>query len=246
MSHLLLRRLMIRMLHDPRFVEAVYATPDTALAPLPLTAAERALLTAPPQSAWGADAERPARVLAGLREEFPATLSLAAERLETFFSSNAFHRTIMERGSLAAALAEHLAGASDPRVAVLARLEGAIAAVRRAPRTPLPSPTGFLRCTPHAVCVELPGGATALFERLRRGEPPEPLGPTPEHVLVLYDAATMGVSLAEVSDGIARVLATAETPSPRAVLHATACALGASPAEADALLHELVADDILL
>jgi len=76
-SHVALRRVMIRLLHDPVFATAVYADAESALAGVDLSATERAWLTAPPPAAWQTDSARPARVLAALAEEFPATVTLA-------------------------------------------------------------------------------------------------------------------------------------------------------------------------
>lgn len=246
MSHLALRRVMIRLLHDPSFVGAAYTTPDAALAGLDLTESERAWLLAAPRAAWGADVDRPARLLATFRDEFAAALRFAGERAATFLVSPAFHRAIDGRGSLAAAFAEHLDGAVDARARALARLEGAIAAVRRAPRSPAPSPSGRLRRTPLARAIEVPGGTLALFQALRRGAIPGDLGSGTERLLVLRAATGSEVSVEELAEGLARLLGAADEPISPAALHAEARRLGATAEEALEIVENLVADALLL
>src|SRR5262245_51299191 len=246
MSHLALRRVTIRLLHDPSFVDAVYATPDAALAGLDLTANERAWLLATPRAAWGADVDRPARLLAAFRDEFSAALRFAGDRPATFPASPAFHRAIDGRGSLAAAFAEHLEGATDARARALARLEGAIAAVRRAPRSPAASPAGRLRRTPRARAIEVPAGTLALFEALRHGAAPGDLGSGTERLLVLREATGAGVSIEELAEGLAGLLSAADEATLPAALHAEAQRLGATAEEAREIVDGLVADALLL
>jgi len=245
MSHLALRRVMIRMLHDPSFVGAVYATPDVALAGIDLTASERAWLLAAPRAAWNADADRPARLLVALRDEFIAALRFAEERAATFAASPAFHRAIDGRGSLAAAFAEHLEGASDQRARALARLEGAIAAVRRAPRCPAPSPPGHLRRTPRAWAVEVPDGTLGLFKALRAGAAPRDLGSGTERLLVLREE-NGSVSIEMLAEGLAHLLGAADQATPRASLQEAARRLGASAGEARDIIGRLVSDALLV
>jgi len=169
-SHLVLQRVVVRLLFDPDFVERVYADPDGALEGLDLTPDERRMAVAPDRRAYGTDANRRNRTLTELVREFPASSALVlhgareasgegtsrtrrgtrmgASRtprdsgiqiLERFFGSPIFHSVIQERGSLAAGYAAFLehgvaSGAiRDPRVGALARLEGAVAQIRRAP-----------------------------------------------------------------------------------------------------------------
>src|SRR5262249_43492594 len=90
MSHLALRRVMVRMLHDPAFTAAVYADPAHALAGVDLTTLERRWLAEAPPAAWRTDPERPARVLAALLDEFPGAAGRAPARVARFFTSEHF------------------------------------------------------------------------------------------------------------------------------------------------------------
>jgi len=245
MSHLALRRVMIRMLHDPLLVEAIYADPVRALAGDEVTAIERAWLIATPRAAWGTDPERPARVLAALLAEYPATARVAGEQVATFFASSQFHRTVRERGSLAQALGEHLAGAAGSLAAPLARLEAAIARVRRAPRAAPPAPPGSLRLNPHAAVLELPRGSLAAFTALRHGEVPSGLGAGVEGLLVLRQPPDGEVTVEEVPEGLAALLHAAERTAARGVLEVLAREHGADPGEAASILDGLVRDAVL-
>ncbi len=143
MSHHTLQKLVVRMLFDQEFVEEVYAAPDRTLAGLDLTEAERGQLLGVDRRAWRQDALRRRRTLRTLAEEFriSTTIILAETRslasLERFFSSQFFHRTIEERGSMGLAFAEFLLDGrrngkwEAPQIADVVRLEAAIAGCRR-------------------------------------------------------------------------------------------------------------------
>ena len=175
MSHLALQRLVVRLLYDPALVDQVYADPERALAGLDLTPAERRFVVAPDRRAYATDPHRRSRSLTDLLREFPGASSLVAVRsgglavLDRFFSSSIFHAAIEHRGSLARAFGDYLialAGTSegDARLAPFARLEQAIARVRRAPIS-APNPPGpammadpWLVVSPHTSVVHLPAG----------------------------------------------------------------------------------------
>jgi len=143
MSHHALQQLVVRMLFDDAFVDAVHADADRALAGADLTEAERAQLLRVDRRAWRQDALRRRRMLRTLVEEFKVstTVILAETRslasLEQFFSSSFFHQSIETRGSLARAFSEFLLDGhqrrqwSAPQIPDLVRLEAAIAACRR-------------------------------------------------------------------------------------------------------------------
>lgn len=143
MSHHTLQKLVVRMLFDQEFVEEVYAAPDRTLAGLDLTEAERGQLLGVDRRAWRQDALRRRRTLRTLAEEFriSTTIILAETRslasLERFFSSQFFHRSIEERGSMGLAFAEFLLDGrrngkwEAPQIADVVRLEAAIAGCRR-------------------------------------------------------------------------------------------------------------------
>jgi hypothetical protein len=144
MSHHTLQKLMVRMLFDEDFVEEVYAAPERALAGLDLTDGERGQLLGVDRRAWLHDPLRGRRALRTLVEEFKisTTIVLAETRslasLERFFSSQSFHNSIEERGSMGMAFAEFLLDGfrrgqwNAPQVADIVRLEAAIAGCRRA------------------------------------------------------------------------------------------------------------------
>jgi hypothetical protein len=143
MSHHTLQKLLVRMLFDEEFVEEVYAAPDRALAGLDLTEAERRQLLGVDRRAWRHDALRRRRTLRTLVEEFKisTTIVLAETRslasLERFFSSQFFHHSIEERGSMGLAFAEFLLDGcrrgewKAPQIADIVRLEAAVAGCRR-------------------------------------------------------------------------------------------------------------------
>jgi hypothetical protein len=245
MSHLALRRLMIRMLHDPLLVDAIYTDAARALAREEISDIERAWLIATPRAAWSTDPERPARVLAALLAEYPATARVAPERVATFFAGEPFHRAVRERGSLAAALGEHLAQAAGPLAAPLARLEAAIARIRRAPRAAPSSPAGSLRLAPNAEVLELPLGTLAAFTALRQGADPTELAEGVEDLLVLRQAPDGDVTVEEIPEGLAAVLRAAERSAGRQALAAIAREHGADPGEEAAILDGLVRDGLL-
>lgn len=143
MSHHTLQKLVVRMLFDEEFVEEVYAAPDRTLAGFDLTEAERGQLLGVDRRAWRQDALRRRRTLRTLAEEFriSTTIILAETRslasLERFFSSQFFHRSIEDRGSMGLAFAEFLLDGrrngkwEAPQIADVVRLEAAIAGCRR-------------------------------------------------------------------------------------------------------------------
>jgi hypothetical protein len=143
MSHHTLQNLVVRMLFDPRFVEAVHADPTRAVSGLELTDAERAQLLGVDRRAWRHDALRVRRTLRTLVEEFKVstTIVLAETRalasLEGFFSSEFFHRAVQDRGSLGLGFSEFLLDGCRrgawraPQIEDIVRLEAAIAACRR-------------------------------------------------------------------------------------------------------------------
>jgi len=246
MSHLALRRVMIRMLHDPAFTAAVYADAAGALAGVDLDTRERAWLVRQPRAAWRADAGRPLRLLTALAAEYPATVPLATEHAAGFLRAPEFHAAVQERGSLAIAFGAYLMRAPRSEARSLARLEQAIAIVRRAPRVPAPSPVGRLRLTPRAVVRDVPAGTLALLERARRGPAEGGLGPSDETVLVALPPGAAEVGLEVLEPALAAILRRAGDGTPRAALRGTAREQGADPGEDEEIVAGLVADHLLL
>jgi hypothetical protein len=246
MSHQALRRVMIRLLHDPALVDAVHADVVGALADVDLTAEERGWLVAVPRAAWHTDAERPHRVLDALRDEFPASFALAPSRAEAFFRSLHFHAAVQTRGSLALAFGAHMAEDPDVRVTTVACLESATASVRRAPVRIASSPAGNLRLTPAARVVRVRRHGAALLAAVRERRTPPSLAPHDEVVLVLRVPDTAEVTIEPLPEGLAHVLARAGAETPRARLVDLVRAAGAGATEADGIVDRLVADSILL
>lgn len=254
MSHVALRRVMIRLLHDPSFVDRVHADPDAALADVEVTAEERRWLLAEPRAAWRTDPARPGRVLAALAEEFPATAALAGAHMATFFSSAEFHAAVQERGSLALAFAEHAAHSADPRVRVLARLERAIAAARRAPKRAAASVASAreseerarVRLASTARVLRVPSGALALLAAVRAGDVAPALGDEEEDVLVVVPADGGDATVEALAPELAALLACAAGGIARSALLAEARRLGAEPGEDVEIVAALVADGVLI
>jgi hypothetical protein len=242
MSHTALRRVAIRLLHDPELARAVAADPASALADVDLTPAERAALAAVPLAAWRTDPDRSARVLATLREEFVATAALAGDRAEHFLRSSHFHDAVQHRGSLALAFGAYMAEDADPRIAAVAPETASRRCGR--PRNP-PSAPDMLRRPGHAVVLGVPTGTLALLRRLRGGDDGPATDPRAEQVLVLR-GPTGDVSLELLSDELAAVLAAAERESPRARLVPLAASLGTTADEAQQIVDDLVADGLLV
>jgi hypothetical protein len=235
---------MIRLLHDSTFAAALYTDRAATLAGLDLSATEIAWLTAPPPAAWRTDAARPARVRAALAEEFPATVVLATAHAAGFLRAPEFHAAIQERGSLALAFGDYLARAPDPRARALARLERAVAAVRRAP-TLAASPPGRLRLAARAVVVVVPSGALALLDAVRAGGAPGRLGPDDSPVLVAGVPAGGDVTLEALEPALAALLVRAAEGCAREALLLEARRHGAPLGEDEAIVSGLVADGLL-
>lgn len=191
-------RVMVRMLYDAEFTRAVYSDRDASLAGIDLAPAERAWLVAPDPRAWRTDGLRRSRSLAGLIEEFPVASAFALRRgregvarldsgsLDAFFSHAIFHRCLQEGGSMVFAFGRYLEEpslggvASDPRIAPLARLEAAIARLRRIrdPREGRVAGRGYdedairpgalLRIAPWAELMVLPAGTSELHARVAK------------------------------------------------------------------------------
>jgi len=181
-SHVVLQRVMVRMLYDPVFTRAVLAGPEAALAGLDLSDEERDWLRRPDSRAWRVDPERPVRSLNILLQQYPAAGALAvrstgsAEMLLRFFRSAAFHACVQDRGSMATAFGEYLVARTaagevpDPRVAEVARLERALVRLHRdAGFDPAPVSTGAAwRLSPDKALHTAAGGTADLHEAVHQ------------------------------------------------------------------------------
>lgn len=244
-----LQRVIVRMLHDPPFVEAIYggcALPE-------LSAAERAMLVAVDRRAWATDPYRRSRLLQALIEEYPASSALASRwgsavpALDAYLSSPSFHRCIQERGYVALAYGRWLV----ERVGPVAEVELALAEARR----PRDASVSGLVLGPGVVPVIVRTGAVALLAAIR-----ERLGPHPVETLVGRRVDAEGLpslgdgeeSLLVEGQGITyaprplvEALSTARRPTTRGALLETLVALGAGD-EAEEILDGLVHDGVLV
>jgi hypothetical protein len=247
MSHTALRRVVVRLLHDPVLADRLATDPTATLAGADLSFEERAWLVAVPAAAWRTDADRPRRVLAALREEYPASTELAPAHAERFFRSMHFHSAVQgDGGSLAIAFGLHMADAADARVMALARLELATAAVRRAPRRISPSAPGSLRLTPTARVVRVPGHAAELLAAIHAGTGHPPLTMAEEPLLVLRTPHTGAVTIEGLEEALATLLGRVTVAVPRSELETLLRSLGAGPDEAIEVVEHLMADGLLV
>lgn len=127
-----LQRVVVRMLHDWKFVAQVLAEPVPGL-----TEAELGWLRAVDPRRWRSDPLRRYRLLQSVIEEFPAACAVVVRRagvptLDLFMSSQAFHQAIEAGEVLALAFGRWLCTGLGPEVAALASLEEAVARSRRA------------------------------------------------------------------------------------------------------------------
>jgi len=249
-----LQRVVVRMLHDPAFAQAVFAG-----AGLPeLTDAERGLLLASDPRAYRTDPYRRSRLLQALIEEFPCATALvsrggrALDRVDAFLSSPDFHQAVQGRRSVALAWGCWL-GVRAPGVAAL---EHAVARARRwrRPRGPgLALATGVQP-------VALQVGALARWQHLSARLGPEPLAalvggavdlgsPPPladghEHWVVVCspDGQT---GLVGGSEGTHAVLDQARTPVPMDRLLAALADADTDEATAREVLQALLEDGLL-
>jgi hypothetical protein len=244
-SHLALRRVVIRLLHDPVFAAALATDPEHALAGVDLTATERAWVTAPPPAAWRTDPARPARVLAALAEEYPATMAVAASYGGGFFQSPEFHTAVQERGSLALAFGDYLVRAPIAAARVLAPLERAVAVVRRAAASAADGAVVRVRLSPRARVFYVPAGALDLLAAIRAGHAPGAWGPEEEPVLVVAPLAGE-VTLESLEPALAALLLRAAEGVSRAALADEARRHGAAPGEDAEIIDRLLADGLLV
>lgn len=271
------QRAVVRMLFDPAFAAAVRRAPDEVLPGV--EPALRAQLAALDDRALRLDRLRRLRALRTLSEEFKgaATLALAERRslafLEEFFCSAAFHQSIEERGSMALAFAEFLAGAcaegrlTTPLLADVLAIEAAVARARREPESPsrppaLDDPRARLRCAAGVFPVEVAEGALAALQQAERYLFEVGLMPAvalcDDAPRLTVDAAAGGrlhlvtvphggqVSLVTVDAALHVVLRCLPAPRALAAVLDEARARGLERERALAIVRELAADEIVV
>ncbi len=262
MSHAVLQRVVVRMLHDPRFAASVFQHDARALSGLDVTAEERQWLLAADPRAFRTDPERGTRLWQAACDELAVALfvvlrcGIAPARLEEFCSTRHFHDAIMAENALVVAMGAFLEEVARTRgqparreLAVsLVRLDTAMARLRR--RATPPCPPGKLVLSETALVVRLPAGTLAAYERVApcaRAEtlfdPAAPLPPLPSleprhSELVLLERAASGLRLGAVSDALGKLLLFCETPQSQDAVCAEARRLGAAPGEDAELVAE--------
>jgi hypothetical protein len=270
MSHQALQRVLVRLLYDPVFAEAVALAPDSALADVPLSQAERGWLAAADPRPFRLDPLRRTRTLRALLDEYPAALALALAAptrldVDAFFSSPEFHTAIQDRHALAPRFGAWLAAAAGPHSALsaIADLEAALARLRRPELEAAPRSRDALALSPQAALLTAPRGTSALYGELRQLL--APLAPSPVDALYLTpldlgrvpwappgDLEALLIErrtddsfdISELPDALAALLAA--TPAPREALTALARAHGAEPPEDGEIIDDLLAEGLLV
>ena len=243
------------------------------MAGLDLAAHERAWLTRPDPRAWRTDPYRRSRTLTALIEETPITVAVALRRgaaaadLDLFFSSRWFHDAIESRRALAPCFGEYLRSLGErlgqPLISDQARLETAVARVRRRPRD-----TGMVRAdvtltlAPNKALATVAAGTLAWWQVASSGLAADGLveavldvtRPLPahrppadgaiEHLLAEVGPAGAPV-LSELPEALGVLLSHAEAGSTRSALARVAAGFGADAAEAAEILDDLVAEGLL-
>lgn len=270
MNPMALQRVVVRMLHDAPFADAVYADPARALAGVPLSDRERAWLVAGDRRAWGTDPMRRHRGLQALLEEYPVSAAvLAAEGFpvgdhDAFFSGPRFHVAIQTRGSLAEAFGEHLAALATSALAEgVVAIERALAAVRRRHAAAWRPGANFRLSGRYRVVraaigtldayvaldAALRADGHAPLERLLSGTfnvPAVEVASSGEEALLVEAAAgDEAGALSFATDELALLLEAALPGAADALLREVLGGLGLSTEEATELLGELVADGLL-
>jgi hypothetical protein len=176
-----LQRVVVRMLFDPVFADAVYRDPDSVLTEVCLEPAERGWLIEPDRRRWAADSLRRTRALHGLLEEYPVSGAYGVRMrgvpsLDPFFSSVLFHQCIQDGGFLAESFGVWLATWPEP-ISTFARIEHALAVIRRqAPeRARTPSEDSGWETAPWVDALETAPGALDAYQTViaRLGAHPE-------------------------------------------------------------------------
>ena len=272
MSHLATQRVIVRMLFDPAFAQAVYQDAEKTLEREDLTREEMSWLTQPDPRAYRVDPFRQSRSLHALLEEFPcsgALISMEAEisSLLPFFSSPLFHGCIQNRGSLATTFGDYLLSRrhADPRIQPTIELEQAIVALRRQSQAPVVTPSpGQVMLASGKTVISLPQGTlmlrsavwTALME-----ENPDPVaaligGPlSPEglpdldernkELLLLEIGEGENIHIEVLSDALFELLHMTRQPIGQQELIEKIEAMGMPRAEAEEVLQDISGDGLL-
>jgi len=234
-----LHRATVRCLYDPALVARLRAGER-----LPeLSEQEHGWLLAVDPRAWTTDPYRRSRSLTALLDEFPVAAAVRGVRAcDGFFSSQAFHRCIQDRGRLALAFGTWLGP--------VATLELAIARSRR------PGPVAGLRLAPGVAAVTVPEGFLAWFvaaraevlplETLVGGARPSAAPPTEGDEHLIIEPGVDGPQVGGGSAALNAFLDFCASGTTREAALAEARRLGCEPGDDESLLAELVGDGLLV
>lgn len=275
MSHIALQRIIVRMLYDPTFADAVYRDASEALSGVELSESDVTMLLEADRRAWRLDPMRRTRALQALLEEYPVACALVAHttdqgaQLDLFFSSSHFHRAIQERGSLALAFGSYLAvlaGRLDRRdVEAFAHLEEAIARSRRPrPHSQGEVPVGTVRLADGIKLVRVPRGVIRRFgeirERMTRAGLNggqlvlstevrlEAMPVESQEEIALVEPCEMGEgpTLTILEDALAAALIQADPGTSKEALFERLRSHGAESGEEEEILEALIEDGLLM
>jgi hypothetical protein len=170
-----MQRVIVRMLHDPCFADAVFASRGACLSDLDLPERWLTALLAHPRAAYGVDAERSLRLLGALAEEFRISTALFLlhvgqhRELQAFCHSAAFHAAVQERRYVALAFAEwlHERCAGEDALAsasAILQVEWALARARRPDARPAAATSGEFRRVAGVEVAVVPRGTLSLLQ----------------------------------------------------------------------------------
>ena len=257
-----LQRVIVRMMFDPAFRDAVYGAPEQALAGAEVSEVERGWLVARDRRAYATDVTRQARALLALEEELPAACAWARAQgvmLEAFFGSGKFHGCVEGRGLMVLAFAEWLVANAGVEVGELARVEGEIARLRRSARagtsvstsTSTSTSTGTgtgtgtgLRLGRRVRVVRVRVGVLEMWAAAREGRVEGGVGEV--EVEVLLERGEDGGCTGEVLEsGLAAVLRVAAGGVERGQVVEEVVRQGGERAEAEEIVDGLMASGVL-
>lgn len=220
-----IQRVLFRMQHDASFAARLRAGEPGAVTSAGLDPGDLDLLLEAPVAGVEADpgGKRLAQLLRNVSGELALTLarlsqlgdgeSLSAHALATFPRSEAFHRCVMQDGRLPLAFAAHAADAAarsgDALALGLARIEHAMARLRRFDVTrPQPAPGAWVLAA-HAQALAVAAGSTEAAARLRSALDAGQALPSlddlavsaagSEHVLIVGSGSVSSLRLREVA-----------------------------------------------
>lgn len=273
MSATALQRVIVRMMFDPDFATAVYRNARHAIKTDEVTDEECTWLTQCDQRAYATDPHFAGRALHGLMGEYLVSGAVAVrhnEPLHRFFSSPRLHQCIQAGDSLALAFGDwivHERRIRDSRVSQLAKLEHALAELRR--RQIAPQTQGNTSAqqqpglSPNVQLVNVSSGTMSLFTHLKAQIESLPTNPRDvalnstinlnmsslamgrEHLL-LERKESSDISIEPLNAALADILGRAKSGASLETLQQTARGHGADPGEDREVIDDLIEDGLLV